>query len=149
MWDLSVSSDSMRVVLSVTNSERCEWIIFRRVVWLVRMAEVSLDVGAEEWEEVVDDDEEVWWERGRGEVCVPMSRWKSSVGSSSSEESSSDRDGFVCGWWGLCAAGGSSDTMPSSFEFSLSRSACAVSASWWRAEAREVVMGVRMYLLRP
>jgi hypothetical protein len=82
---------------------------FRRVVWLVRMAEVSLDVGAEEWEEVVDDDEEVWWERGGAKFACRCRGGRVQLGLRLRRSLLIVMG--LCGWWGLCA-GGISDTMP-------------------------------------
>jgi len=110
-------------------------------------------------EEAEEEEEEEADERrreraGAGDVCVPMSRWKSSVGSSSSDSwsrslSSSEVVVVVVACCGLVASGGISETMEESLAFSLSRSVRAVEARWCRALVSADVMGSRTCLLRP
>ena len=79
-------------------------------------------------------------ERG-GEVCTPMSRWNSSLGSSSS--SSISVSGLCTGdWW----VSGMIDTAASSFAISLDRFCDAVEASERRDVVREASMGVTRYV---
>jgi len=69
-----------------------------------------------------------------GEVCTPMSRWKSSVGSSSSESSS------LCSC--VCPVGGISETIVSRRLMSFERLVEAVEASERRDSVSVASMGV-------
>ena len=170
MRSLTVSSvvASVPVVLD-RRAERCVCIVCRREVCFWGRASgvvVVVVVGEGRDDEVEVEEEEERRDRGwgRGEVWVPKSRWKSSVGSSSSDElpalsassfaSSAAAVVLVLSKWcdfdfGCCAAAGIADTTLSSFAFILSRSVFAVSASSCRAAVRVSAMGARMYLLRP
>lgn len=83
-----------------------------------------------------------------GVVWVPMSRWKSSVGSEvtlSVSCSSSSEYGFSF----LVRWGGITETVDSSFSFSLRRFVWAVSASSCRAPVRLATIGFTRNSLAP
>ena len=143
---------------SVWRSEVSEsFSVVRRVSWVVIVAaSFSFSCGEDEVvEEEVDMlDREGEWRR-RGEVCVAMSRWKSSVGSESAVSMSEASSSVLSLSWRrcfrivLCGTGGMRLTVPSSFSFSFSRLWSAVLARSCRDEVRDWSMGCTRYLLAP
>lgn len=118
---------------------------FSAVVCVVTGVVGALVEEAEEEEEEADECRRDT--AGAGDVCVPMSRWNSSVGSSSSDSSPPLNSSETC--CGLLTSGGISETRAESLAFSFSRFVRAVEARSWRALVRADVMGARTYLLRP
>lgn len=75
-----------------------------------------------------------------GEVCTPMSRWKSSVGSPASESSS------CFSIFSFDSASGISETMPSNFCINLERFVDAVEVRERREAVKFSTMGATRYV---
>lgn len=119
----------------------------RRVWWALMVVEAVLGSGSDEADDEVEDRERESW----GVVCVPVSRWKSSVGSEVVDEASSSSTP-LWGWYlvGCDECGsGITETTSSSFVFRVERLEEALSKRECRASVRESIMGVTRYLLAP
>lgn len=119
----------------------------RRAWWALMLAEAVLASVSDEADDEVEERERESW----GVVCVPVSRWKSSVGSEVVDEAPSLSTSL---WvWSLvgCEECGSgiTDTTSSSFVLRVERLDRAVSKRECRASVRESIIGVMRYLLAP
>lgn len=122
--------------------------MMERRVWCALMeAELVLVTGSDEAEDEVEEEERESW----GVVCVPVSRWKSSVGSEVVDEaSSSSAPLWVWSFGGGEECGsGITETTASNFVLRVERLEDAVSKRECREVVRESSMGVTRYLLAP
>ena len=119
----------------------------RRGRCALRVVEIVRVSGSEEFVDDVEDMERDSWEV----VWVPVSRWKSSVGSEVVDEaSSSSASPGVRYWVGREGpVSGITETMLSSFVLRVERLEDAVSNRECRAVVRESSIGVTRYLLAP
>lgn len=119
----------------------------RRVWWALTIAEAVLGSASDEADDEVEEGERESW----GVVCVPVSRWKSSVGSEVVDDVSSPSTPFWVRSLVRCDEfwSGTTETTSSSFLLRVERLEEAVSKRECRASVRESIIGATRYLLAP